>query len=318
MYFYVLILYFTCKSNLQETIIIIDLLFMEYRMETVKNRSEIYKFKIADTRISVIIDDYYIINHQKQDIKTALLQNNMHYHAVYEMFFVSSSPLLLLTDNESLEYKNCVVCIPPFFRHRSYGNNIHKVFFSVDGLEKATSDFSQFISDYFTAQKPFEFAISEPIEFCINEIELLLKNKNSINNEVIESLLKLIFYYVYLENFKNENKETFSGNESYLIKIDSIINHYQNDINLKTVADELCLSTKQASRIIKKNFKKPLSDLVTEKRLYVACDLLKNSQKSISEIVEHINFSSETYFYYQFKKNYGCTPSEYRNKKIAD
>lgn len=287
-------------------------------MQTIKNRSKIYKFKIADIKFNVIIDNYFTINSPKREIDFNWAQDNLHYHAVHELFFVKDNPLTVISNETPYEYKNCIVCIPPFFKHRTYGKNINKIFFSVDGLQKSSGDFNEFLNELLSSQKPFELTKSPTIDLYINETELLLNNKNSINNEIISTLFKLIFHYMYLDNFKNEDEEAFNGNESYLIKIDAIINHYQNDINLKSVANELCLSTKQTSRIIKKNFKKSLSDLVTEKRLEIACNLLRHSEKSISQIVEHINFSSETYFYYQFKKNYGCTPSEYRNQKNAD
>ncbi len=287
-------------------------------MQTIENRSKIYKFKISDIKISVIIDDYYEINSPKKEIDFNWAQDNLHYHAVHELFFAKDSTVTVFSNDKTYEYNNCIVCIPPFFRHRTYGNNVHKIFFSVDGLEKSSGEFCEFLTELLKNQSPTKLNKLATLDLYIAETELLLNNKNSINNEVLSTLFKLIFYYIYLDNFKNEVIDTFGGNESYLIKIDAIINNYQNNINLNSVANELCLSTKQTSRIIKKHFKKSLSNLVTEKRLEVACNLLRHSKKPISDIVEHINFSSETYFYYQFKKNYGCTPTEYRNKKIAD
>jgi len=283
-------------------------------MQTIENRSKIYKFKIADIKINVIIDDYYAIDAPKREIDFDWAQNNLHYHAVHELFFVNDSPLTVFTNDSTFEYNNCIVCVPPFLKHRTYGKNVHKIFFSVDGFEKASSDYSSFIDDMITKSSPVQLIADKSVDFYINQIKALISNNSSINSEIVSSLFKVIFYYIYQSNHKNNEHEIFRANESYLIKIDAIINHYQNEINLKSVANELCLSTKQTSRIIKKHFKKSLSDLVTEKRLEVACNLLRHSDKSISQIVEYINFSSETYFYYQFKKYFGCTPTEYKIK----
>ena len=103
--------------------------------------------------------------------------------------------------------------------------------------------------------------------------------------------------------------------DSYLVTIDKVLNDYQQKIDLKALAKELNLSTKQASRIIRKNYKTTLSDLLTKKRLSVACSLLTNSNMPIIDIVEYINFPSESYFYSQFKKLYNCTPLQYRKTK---
>lgn len=283
-------------------------------MQITENKSKIHKFKISDVKINVIVDDYYTIDSPKREIDFNWAQDNLHYHAVHELFFVNDDVLTVYTSNDTYEYKNCIVCIPPFFKHRTYGKNVHKIFFSVDILEKSPSDFISFIYNLTSKDSPFDLITDTSVNFLINQIEILLSNNNSISNEMTSSLFKLVFCYLYNNNHQNSDSVTYKGNESYLIKIDAIINNYQNEIDLKTVANELCLSTKQASRIIKKYFKKSLSDLVTEKRLEVACSLLRHSEKSISQIVEHINFSSETYFYYQFKKHYNCTPSEYKTK----
>ena len=287
-------------------------------MQPIENKSKIYKFKIHDIKFNVIIDDYYTINYPINEIDIDLKCDNLHYHAVHELFFVKDSCLTIVANDSSYEYNDCIVCIPPFFKHRTYGENIHKIFFSVEGLEKSSGDFYVFLREILNSETPIKLSKSPTVDLYINETEKLLNNKNSINNEIISTLFKLIFYYIHLNNFTNDQIEPYNGNESYLIKIDAIINRYQNDIDLTSVANELCLSTKQTSRIVKKHYKKSLSDLVTEKRLEVACGLLRHSEKSISQIVEEINFSSETYFYYQFKKNFGCTPSEYKYKKNAD
>ena len=61
-------------------------------------------------------------------------------------------------------------------------------------------------------------------------------------------------------------------------------------------------------------FKKPLSALITEKRLAVAEELLVNTDMPISKIVEAVNFRSENYFYLCFKSAFGTTPLSYRKK----
>ena len=55
--------------------------------------------------------------------------------------------------------------------------------------------------------------------------------------------------------------------------------------------------------------------MLCERRLSVAASLLKNTDMSIAQIVEYINFPSESYFYARFKKAYGITPASYRKNK---
>jgi len=113
-------------------------------------------------------------------------------------------------------------------------------------------------------------------------------------------------------------KKSYTTNESYLVKIDDAINEFRKDITLRSLADVLHLSTKQTSRIILKNYNKKLSELISEKRLSVAAELLIRSDKTVTEIIEYVNFNSEKYFYSQFKKKFGCTPLKYKKLNVVD
>lgn len=47
-------------------------------------------------------------------------------------------------------------------------------------------------------------------------------------------------------------------------------------------------------------------------RLGVACDMLKNSDRSVKEIAAVCGMEDQNYFSRVFKKRYGCSPSDYR------
>ncbi|MDE5862025.1 MAG: AraC family transcriptional regulator [Ruminococcus sp.] len=53
---------------------------------------------------------------------------------------------------------------------------------------------------------------------------------------------------------------------------------------------------------------------VIENRLKYACELLKNTDLSISEIAEKCGYETDSYFMRQFRQYRNCTPSEYRRK----
>ena len=56
------------------------------------------------------------------------------------------------------------------------------------------------------------------------------------------------------------------------------------------------------------------SQFVTEYRLNTACELLKHSQKQVSEICFAVGFNDVPHFNRIFKKLKGVTPQEYRKK----
>lgn len=271
--------------------------------------SKIYKVKIENTDISVTIDDSFTANGATPQSN----YKNIHYHAQYEFFFLSDNPLLILNEQEPLEYKNCIVCIPPFFNHTSIRNKCYRLLISYKTHKE--SEFSKFMDSFSSLEKPISVKISTICRQYMEELEALIYTEDKLSHEIATSLLKLIFYNIYKSNVNMKENMVRKTHDSYLVTIDKVLNDYQQKIDLKTLANELNLSTKQASRIIRKNYKTTFSDLLTKKRLSVACSLLANSNMPIIDIVEYINFPSESYFYSQFKKFYSCTPLQYRKTK---
>lgn len=273
--------------------------------------SKTYKFKISNVKFTVNIDhwrgdDMLVQTPSKNVIKS------LHYHAVHELFLVGDVPLFVHTADKTFEFKNCFVCIPPFFKHFSIGKSRNRLLFTFEKLDNRHTPFSDFCEEFFLKKEPFMAHLNDSIDFCRNEFAELFKNNNDLCDDIGSAVLKLIFYNIYERNSSYRDDILPSTNDSYLIKIDALVNDFQKDITLQTVADTLCLSTKQASRIIKKNYRKNLSDMLTEKRLEVAAALLVETDLPVSKIVSDVNFSSESYFYFQFKKMYGCTPVEYK------
>ncbi len=275
------------------------------------NSSKIYKFKLQDIDFSITIDNSFSAPTVKE---SDIYAKGLHCHALYELFFVGDKPLVILNESTPFEYKNCIVCIPPLFVHNSERISDHRILFSYSA-PKNKSSVSEFFDSFLDKNLPFSINMEECQKTYITEILSELYNPSQASKEVIASLLKLIFHNIYKSNTSTKEKTTSESSDSYFITIDEIVGDYQQDINLKFLSDALNLSTKQTSRIIRKYYKTTLSALVTAKRLGVAASLLANSDMPVADIIEHINFPSESYFYSQFKKTYGTTPLKYRKTK---
>lgn len=78
-------------------------------------------------------------------------------------------------------------------------------------------------------------------------------------------------------------------------------------------ADQLCLSPKYLSKLIKEVSGKSAPEWIDAYVMLEAKHLLKYSDISIKEIVFKLNFSNQTVFYKYFKAHTGMTPTEYRN-----
>ncbi len=277
-----------------------------------KNRSKIFRIKIKNVIISVAIDESFVAENIRE---VHSIIAGKHYHAWHELFFVEEDPILLYHNNEKQNFSDCILSIPPFFEHCTIRKSGYRITFSHKSLGGSRNQ--GFLDRLFPIEGPFSVACSPNIMRCAKEIEKVFSRDDEYGDEMTEAYLKIIFCELALMCEAGEGKEKVSRDGSYLDQIENILFDFQSDINLGTLAERMKLSTKQISRIIKKNYNSSFSDMLCERRLTVASELLINTDMTVAEIVEYVNFPSESYFYSRFKKLYNMTPASYREKYKA-
>ncbi len=90
--------------------------------------------------------------------------------------------------------------------------------------------------------------------------------------------------------------------------------HFQDDIKLEDLSEEIALSPRQASRMVVKEYGKSFIQKLTEIRLDNAKYQLKHTKRDMEAISTSCGFQSYSYFTTCFKKNVGMTPGQYRSK----
>lgn len=90
--------------------------------------------------------------------------------------------------------------------------------------------------------------------------------------------------------------------------------NYSSDISLQAVADELGISRCYISRIFSRRLHIGFSDYINSLRIRSACELLKTSQNSVTEIAYAVGYNSVRTFDRCFMSVRGMTPKEYRLK----
>jgi two-component system response regulator YesN len=99
-------------------------------------------------------------------------------------------------------------------------------------------------------------------------------------------------------------------------KIENFVqeNYYDAMLSIDRIADTLKLSTAHIERIYKHQTRKTIHDLITEKRMKKAQELLVKTNLSIWRIAQSVGYNSNSYFCISFKKKHGITPAEYRKR----
>ena len=268
-----------------------------------------YKIRIGDAKISVAIDDsfYSTSSYEK---RADLSAKYFHYHAAYEMFLCMDGGVTVYTKSGETEYSDTVVIIPPFFEHFSIRARAYRILFSIDST--GSSDLSEFLSGICRTDAILSICAPRVSAIYFDELRRALTSSDPLSDEVAELLLKLFFHKLYDESPKPKKPQKRTAVANYLTKIDSLIFNLEENVTLEYAARVLGLSTKQASRVIKKHYNASLSHLIMQRRLDAARRLLEATDMSISEIAENVNFHSESYFYNCFRREYGMTPRKYR------
>ncbi|MCD7751694.1 MAG: helix-turn-helix domain-containing protein [Lachnospiraceae bacterium] len=93
-----------------------------------------------------------------------------------------------------------------------------------------------------------------------------------------------------------------------------ITHHINEPIQVSDIADYIGKSRSYLSGRFKKELGFDISSFIMRCKLEEAKSLLTYSDKSLSEISCYLCFSSQSYFQNVFKKKYGMTPRQYREK----
>lgn len=91
-----------------------------------------------------------------------------------------------------------------------------------------------------------------------------------------------------------------------------LLKHYREERAVSFYANKLCISAKYLSAVIKDIRAKSVLALINEAVILDAKAQLKNSNLTIMQISDSLNFANPSFFTKYFKRHTGMTPKEYR------
>lgn len=94
--------------------------------------------------------------------------------------------------------------------------------------------------------------------------------------------------------------------------------HIHNKISIVDMSDEIGVNPNYLSTLFSKSENKTITDYIIAEKLHLCENMLKYSDCTIQEISAYFAFSSQSYFTKLFKRTYGLTPSEYRQRYMRD
>jgi AraC family L-rhamnose operon transcriptional activator RhaR/AraC family L-rhamnose operon regulatory protein RhaS len=94
---------------------------------------------------------------------------------------------------------------------------------------------------------------------------------------------------------------------------DFMENHYHKSIQVEDLAKLVNLSNSSLFRLFEQSMNTTPIAYLNQLRLEKACDLLRSTHQSITDIAFDVGFSDSNYFSRTFKKFMGSSPRDYRN-----
>lgn len=129
------------------------------------------------------------------------------------------------------------------------------------------------------------------------------------------ALLTFIMTDILRQSELDDKNGRMAHTDDFMLETDSFFSkEYGRKVTLKNYADELNISPRHASRIIRKNFGISFVEKLTETRVEHAKVALSDSDENIAMIASSCGFQSYGYFITCFKAHTGITPSQYRAK----
>lgn len=114
---------------------------------------------------------------------------------------------------------------------------------------------------------------------------------------------------------KRKELKTIEISDPVRVAMEYISKNYAQTITLEKLADLCGLSSNYFSALFKEQVGETYIDYLTNCRLEQAQKQLISTRKTVREITDEIGYIDDKYFRKLFKKRYGMTPSQYRNKK---
>lgn len=118
--------------------------------------------------------------------------------------------------------------------------------------------------------------------------------------------------FIHLIDLQN-NKGDLQPNQIVTNAIRIVKHHFQEDITLDNVADELNVSLFYLSKLFRKHTGTTFTEYLTQLRVDRAKELLAAGEMSVKEVAYATGFNSQGYFSKIFKKHTGVAPSEFKD-----
>jgi AraC-like DNA-binding protein len=296
-----------------------------------KNFSQINNFfkSLTDFRETTNIADFFFLPHVAHvNYLLAGETTKKHSRRTFEISLVLTGDLVYTVKDKNVPAQSGdVIIIPPDTKH--YWRVLEKdseifslqVNISKHGegsrqdfilLNKSIDNHNYRIKGFSAFESIIKQAIDEIFDrkpACRNKVVYLIRIAFI---ELIRVLLPVYSQCELQSNFppaRGESKKDIVDIVDYYIQ-----DNIDHPISLLEISNYVGLSIGHLNSLFKNETKTTINQAIINKRLALACRHLKQTDRQIKDIATILGYRDVDYFYFQFKKKYGMTPSQYRKE----
>ena len=261
---------------------------------------------------------------------TAPIKVTTHAHDYYEFYFFLEGNVSIQIENEQLPL-TCgdVILIPPNVRHRAVIHNLtipyRRFVFWIsqeycNHLMQLSPDYV-YLMQYVQTSKTYLFH-NDRITF--NTIQsLILRLIEEMHSErfgraaqitlCVNDLVLFLNRLIYARNVPSSPGEEQDLYRQLTVYIEE---HLDEDLPLEKLAEEFYVSKYHIAHVFKDRIGMSIHQYITKKRLALCREAILGNA-NISEVYQAYGFGDYSSFFRAFKKEYGISPKDYRDKHLA-
>lgn len=251
----------------------------------------------------------YFFEDKKNEMESSIstqLDYAAHLHEHIEFGYVLSGSCDICVDDKSykLNVGDVFIVFPNQIHRYENSKNIksYLTIFSPDYLPELKKTFMNKIP-----QSP---VITENTSHILKLFDIFFDKDANLSVQAQRGII-LAIIGITMQNttLVNQDKYNISTVKNMLIFCNS---HYSEPITISDVADHLHISRSHVAHIFRNKLNTSFSQYINDKRMSLACDILKNTHMSVTEVAFSSGFSSLRTFNRIFSQHMGCSPREYR------